>query len=92
MVADQGRAGVGDECDERALDQAADELLDPRGLVVLVQRDKRRADAELREQLAGMTGVLGRDQYGAGQRLAGAIGEIAAIADRGRDDEEGAGR
>ena len=42
------------------------------------------------EQLSGVTGVLGRNQYGLAQDAYGARRHIFKIADRGRDQVEGA--
>ena len=50
-------------------------------LVVRVQREQPGADAVVREQGAGVAGVLGGDDVGAAQRFQRAPGDVAEVPD-----------
>ena len=66
----------------------ADELGDPRPLVVLVQRNERTLEAEFPEQSAAVTRVLGRDRADTRENLARSRRNVAHVADWRRDDIE----
>src|SRR5690606_1421791 len=60
-------------------------------LVVLVQRDQRGGDAEVRQQLAAAAGVLGADRRHLAQHLLPPRRKVAEVADGRGDDMQGSG-
>ena len=61
-VADERGAGIADQRNGRAAAQPFHQSGDLPAFVVLMQRDQRRADAEMRQQRAGMSRVFSCDQ------------------------------
>ncbi len=81
-------SGVAHERHVLPSQQALQNLLGPLRLVVAKEADHRRADAEVREELARMARVLGRDELRGGERLEHARRHVPQVADRCGTDSE----
>ena len=68
--------------------QFIEELRDTLTLVVLVQGEHRLREAEGLEEHPRPPRVFGRDEAARAERVAGALGEVAQVADRRRHDVE----
>src|ERR1043165_8770644 len=90
-VGDGRHAGVADDGDGLAGDDALDVLLRALVLGVLVEALGRGLDAEVREELARVARVFAEDERRRLQRLGGARGKVAEVAERRAYDEELAG-
>src|SRR6185295_6563050 len=87
-IGEERRARIAGERDRLAVSQIGEETWQTLALVVLVERDERLPDAEMREQAAGVAGVFAGDQIGRLEGGAGARREVVEIADRRGDDQE----
>src|SRR5262249_39963267 len=56
------------------------------GLVVVVIADERSRDAVMRQELAGVTGILSGNHIHAAQDAQGPQGNVLQVTDGGRDD------
>ena len=84
-VGDGGTARVGDQRAGLPGENAVNDPVALRGLVMLVVADKAFFDAQMVEQFQRHPRILGGDEVGAFQRLPAAQGDIPQIADGGRD-------
>jgi hypothetical protein len=86
-IGDRRGACVGDEHDRLAALDHLRQLARPLGLVLLVVGDQpRRLQLQQLQQPAGAAGVLAGDQVGPRERVAGAGGDVAEVAERRRAD------
>src|SRR5262245_3769622 len=90
-VGHERRPGVRDQREGGAVGEPGDELRSRLGGVVLVVGGERGGDAVMVEELAGDARVLACNEVGGGEHLQRSHGDVAQIADRGRDQIE-AGR
>nr|WP_236953230.1 hypothetical protein [Immundisolibacter cernigliae] len=81
-VADGRRAGIADQSHVFALSQTLDQAAGLRRLVVLVQRQQRRADAVMIQQRPAVAGVLGSNDRHRRQGLRRARAQIGQISER----------
>jgi hypothetical protein len=81
-IADRRRAGITDQRHAAAGAKIPHDLLGPRRLVVFVERDRVRRDAEMPQQHAGHPRILGRDHVRAAQDVDRPQRQIAQISDR----------
>ena len=73
-ITDERRSGVADQGDGRPFPEPSKQHDSGIAFVVFVQRKKRRVDAEMPEQAAGVTGILGRDEVD--ESLGGVVAKI----------------
>jgi len=90
-VGDAGRAAVGDEGDVVAASQDGEHSVEPLALAEFVDRDHRKLEAAVRQELGGASGVFAGDERRACQDVPGARREIVQVSERCRDDVKGAG-
>jgi len=81
-IADQRRARIRNQRHRFALAQAPHERIRHVALVVLVQRQQRRVDAEVKQQGTAVAGVLGGNHCYLAQRGDGARGNVVAVSYR----------
>ena len=81
-VADGGRAGIADQRHAAARAQGIEDTRDPPFLVVLVQRQWPRGDAEVPQQHRGHPRVFGRHHVGAAEDVDAAQCDVAQITER----------
>ncbi len=89
-IADAWRACIGDERDFFAPREALQDFFASFGFVELEVTQQRLGDAEMFEQLAGMTGVFCRDDVAFAQGAQRAQGHVFEIANGRRDQIKGA--
>ena len=77
---------------KRNVSDLSDIALRQRILVVLMKGHQRGGNAEVGEQLPAAARVLRADGRHRTQHLQCAWGQVAQVADRGGDDEQGSGR
>ncbi len=89
-IGDARHAGVGDQGYGLAFFELGDEFDGAVALVVLVEADGWSGDAEVVEELLGLTGVFAGDARGGAQDAKGAEGDVFQVADgRGYEVEAG---
>jgi hypothetical protein len=86
-VGDGGSAGVADEGDV-ARGKCFEEAVAAGTFVEGVVAEEWSLDAEMGEQAAGVSGILGGDQGDLAEDAQGAGGDVLQVADRGGDDVE----
>ena len=89
-IADQRRAGIGDQGDVTALQQILDQACRLLALVVFVQGDGPRPTADAGQQRSTVARVFRRDQRDLAQDFGRPAGKVIEIADRRRNDPEAA--
>ena len=89
-IGNEGRSRVADQRHRLGPEPREDPVAFGFAAMIVIYRH-RRGRLDMSEQFGGNALVLGQDQRGPAQCVAGARGQIGKIADRGRDDIEAGG-